>query len=526
VSGGSGLVTKIDPAENRIAAQTKLHPYASDVTVGGGFVWVSVTPDDVAFKLSEDDLSVRGTVPTGSDPERLSFGAGKLWIANTAPRTVSLLGELSATREQLTAAARPTSVLYHDGLVLVAAARAPTPLPPISGEQIRISTPTEDGNYGTPDPLNYDQTSLQFLYLTCANLLNYPDAAGSRGAHLVPEIAAAMPSVSADRRTYTFHVRSGFRFAPPSNEPVTAETFRHSLERELSPHNEFSPGPQFASDIEGVAAYRAGKSAHIAGIRVRGNSLSITLVKPAGDFLTRISMPAFCPVPLSIPVHSDKYLLVPPPSAGPYYVSSVEGDRTVVLRNPNYHGDRPRRAQRIVITNDIPTAKAVALADGGAVDLLPWDFDNTSDLLSPGGVLDRRDGARSPAAREHRQRYFPYRAPLVDYIVFNARRPLFSDVRLRRAVSYALDRPRLARAFDDAPADRIVPSAVPGFPVGRGVSPAQRSDAPCSTSVATHRSGRWRRLSPRTLRRLGWRRRSTRSRTAPAATTPGVCALT
>lgn len=463
----SGLVTKIDPVENRVVAETKLHPWITDLAVGGGVVWVAVTPDNTVFKLSTADLSVQGSSPAGADPERISFGGGRLWIANTAGGAVSLVDELSSKRRQLVSTARPTTVLYRDGVVLVAAARAPTPLPPIRGEELRISTPTEDGNYGSPDPLNFDLTSQQLLYATCANLLNYPDSAGAAGTRLTPEVAAAMPAVSNGGRTYTFRIRPGFRFSPPSDEPVTAETFRHSFERELSPKNQFSPGPQFASDIVGVAAYRAGRSAHISGIRARGDLLSFTLVKPAGDFLTRISIPAFCPVPLSIPVYSKRYLAVPPPSAGPYYVSSVQGDRTVLLRNPNYHGRRPRRPQRVVLTNDIPTAKAVALTDGGAVDLLPWDFGNTSDLLLPGGVLDRREGASSAAARSNGQRFFVYNAPLVDYIVLNANRPLFHDARLRRAVNYALDRRSLARSVGDAPDDQIVPPAVPGFSPGR-----------------------------------------------------------
>jgi len=465
---GSGLVTKIDPLENRIVAHAHLHPWITDLAVGGGFVWVSVTPDDAVFKLGEDDLSVQGTsIAAGRDPERISFGDGRLWIANSAANSVSMIDEVSQERMRVAAAAEPTTALYRNGVIAVAAARAPTPLPPIAGEELRISTPTDDGNYGSPDPLSYDETSQQLLYATCASLLNYPDTAGHAGTRLVPEIAAAMPAVSNGGRTYTFRIRSGFRFAPPSNERVTAETFQHSFERELSPNNHFSPGPQFASDIVGVAAYRAGKSAHISGIRASGSTLSITLVKPAGDFLTRISMSAFCPVPLSIPVHSKGYRLVPPPSAGPYYVSSVQGDRTVLLRNPNYDGVRPHRAERIVLTNDVPTDKAIALANAGAVDLLPWDFDNTSNLLLPGGVLDRREGAASRAARSGRQRFFLYGAPLVDYIVLNGARPLFRNARLRRAVNYALDRQALARSFYDAPDDQVVPAAVPGFAPGR-----------------------------------------------------------
>jgi serine/threonine-protein kinase len=466
-NSGSGLVTKIDPIERRPVAHTRLHPWVTDLVIGGGFVWVSVTPADVVFKLSEDTLAVQGSIPAGGDPERVSFGGGRLWVANTVASSVSQIDQVSGKLTPLGAHARPTTALYRGGVIAVAAARAPAPLSPVAGEELRISTPSEDQNYGWPDPLNAAPSSQQVLYATCSTLFNYPDAAGAAGTRLTPEIAAAMPAVTNGGRTYTFRIRAGYRFSPPSNEPVTAETFRHSLERELSPKNGYPGGPALASDIEGATAYMAGKTTHITGVRARGNTLSITLVKPAGDFLTRISMFAFCPVPLSVPVHSKHYLTVPPPSAGPYYVSSVQGDRTVLLRNPNYHGDRPHRAARIVLTNDTPTDKAVALANGGAVDLLPWDFDHTSSLLLPGGILDRRSGPRSTAARSGRQRFFLYNAPILDYVVLNAERPLFRNPRLRRAVNYALDRPALARSFTDAPDDQIVPQAVPGFAPGR-----------------------------------------------------------
>ncbi len=465
VNPGNGVVTKIDPVENKIAARTKLHGWASDVAVGGGIVWVSVIPDSVVFRLSEDDLSVEGTSPAGPDPQRLSFAAGKLWIANTAASAVSFLDQVSGARQALAASAEPTAILFRDDRLFVGASPAPSALPPIEGEELRISTPTEDGQYGSTDPLNYGFTNEQLMYATCANLLNYPDSAGPDGTRLRPEIAAAMPRVTRGGRTYTFRVRSGFRFSPPSNEPVTAATFKRSIERELSPSNRFSPGPRIVSDIVGERAYRTRTAAHISGVVARGNLLSITLVRPAGDFLTRISMPAFCPVPASIPVNA--YATGAVPSAGPYYITSSQGDRTVLLQNPNYHGSRPRRAARIVYTNDVPTPTAVSLANTGAVDLLPQDFDNTTPFFYPGGVLAHRTGASSAAARAGRQQYFLYAAPLVDYIILNAARPLFRDARLRRAVNYAIDRRALAAAFGDAPADRIVPPAVPGFPAGR-----------------------------------------------------------
>ena len=462
-AGEGGHVWKIDPLEGEITLPpAKLHGFLSDLAVGGGSVWASVLPGNVVFKLNEDDLSLQATPAGGPDPERISFGGGQLWVANTAARTVSLLDQLSGARRRLVAHAGPTIAHYHRGLVWITAQRSPTPLPPVKGEELRLATPTGSGIQ--TDPRNVGLADEQIVYTTCANLLMYPDAAGRAGTQLRPEVAAAMPTVSADGRIYTFRVRSGFRFSPPSNEPITAETFRHTIERTQAGSGAWAP---YLPEIVGTQAFVAGKAQHISGISVEGAKLTIRLVRPTGDFLTRLSMLSFCAVPRSIPTRAKDSPADPVPSAGPYYISSNAGDRTVLLRNPNYGGHRPRHAERIVFTNDVPTPKAVALADAGALDLLPQDFDNTTALFNVGGILDRRSGAGSPAARAGRQQFFNYQAPFLDYIAFNTRRPLFRDVRLRRAVNYALNRPALARAYGDTPGDQIVPPAVPGFPAGR-----------------------------------------------------------
>jgi ABC-type transport system substrate-binding protein len=451
---GSGAVVKIDPAENRILHRTPLHGWISDLAVGGGFVWVSIVPDGVVYKLSEDDLSVRSSPAAGPDPERISFGGGELWVANAASKSVSRLAQISGERQRLAADAEPTTALYHDGLVWVGASPALAPLRPIRGQELRIA------GGGVPfDPAHNGLWDEQVLYATCAKLLDYPDSAGPEGAQLRPEIAAAMPTLSADQRTYTFRIRPGFRFSPPSNEPVTAQTFRHTIERQIATTSKELGIDRYVSDIVGARAYFAGKARHVSGMGVHGNRLSITLVKPAGDFLTRISMPRFCPIPVSVPVRGggDR----PIASAGPYYVAASAGGRDVLERNPNYPGDRPRRSERIVVEENVPESKAVALADRGAVDLIPPA--EAGDLLSVGGPLDRRSKTSSTKAEQ----YHLYQGPLIDYFVFNTRRSLFRNPRLRRAVDYALDRRALASKFGDTPADQIVPPAVRGYPAGR-----------------------------------------------------------
>jgi ABC-type transport system substrate-binding protein len=185
-------------------------------------------------------------------------------------------------------------------------------------------------------------------------------------------------------------------------------------------------------------------------------TLSIALAKPAGDFLARLAIPLFCPVPLSTPLDPAR-VKGPVASDGPYYFASVEGDRIVLLRNPNYAGRLTRRAARIVITDDVPTPKAVALVDSGQLDYLPYDFDGPTTLLGQQGELARLYGPGSAAARAGRQRFFLHTQPMFDMVVFNTQRPLFRSLHLRQAVEYTLDRPAMAHAFWDTPAsERIV----------------------------------------------------------------------
>jgi ABC-type transport system substrate-binding protein len=113
------------------------------------------------------------------------------------------------------------------------------------------------------------------------------------------------------------------------------------------------------------------------------------------------------------------------------------------------------------VETNVSEPKAVSLTDQGAVDMVAASIGG--ELLNAGGVIDRR----SRTSRASSRQYHLYPGPIFDYFVFNTRRPLFRNERVRRAVDYALDRGALASAFGDLPADRVVPPAVPGYPAGR-----------------------------------------------------------
>jgi ABC-type oligopeptide transport system substrate-binding subunit len=288
-----------------------------------------------------------------------------------------------------------------------------------------------------------------------------------------------MPTISPDGRTYRFTIRRGYRFSPPSNEPLTAETFRHSIERALSPRlarnpiGQTPPGPLAIDDIAGERAFRNGAAKHISGLRARGNTLSITLVRPSPDFLHRLALPFFCPVPDGTPFVAGAARAtkdgaggrVPfkgPYSAGPYFIADYDSDAgyVVLKRNPNYHGPRPQSLDAIAIREGVDATAALDL-----VQRREWDgiTSLSNPLLDPGRAVDQRWGAGSPAARRGDRRYFTTPETRSRFIAFDTRRGLFADPDVRRAAALALDRSALAASWGERPTDQLLSAALPGF---------------------------------------------------------------
>jgi hypothetical protein len=102
---------------------------------------------------------------------------------------------------------------------------------------------------------------------------------------------------------------------------VTAGSFRHALERYLSPAGGNYGPLRVLGDIVGAEAHNAGAAPHVSGISVRGGTLVIHLLRPVSDLPERLSLPAFCAVPADLPTvpHGLPY---PIPSAGPYYLAA------------------------------------------------------------------------------------------------------------------------------------------------------------------------------------------------------------
>ncbi|MFN2470026.1 MAG: ABC transporter substrate-binding protein [Gaiellaceae bacterium] len=313
------------------------------------------------------------------------------------------------------------------------------------------------GDTDSVDPaVAYTQISWQHGYATCLKLLNYPDRPAPEGWQLRPEAAAAMPYVTGGGRTYTFTIRWGLRFSPPSGKPVRAQSFARAIERALDPRLR-SAGARYVLDIVGAHDYRAGRARKIAGLRVVTNRLLIHLRRPVPDFLHRLAMPFFCAVPEHTPARESRV-----PSAGPYYVTERKPGRSLVLeRNPNYRGKRPQTPARIVYRVGVPPARGLSEVESGEADY-------AGDAL-PDAAHERlwdEWGPESASAGDGRQRYFVHPLLSLFYFRLNATRGLFRDADARRAVNLAVDRTALANAhgpFAGEPTDQLLPPAAPAF---------------------------------------------------------------
>jgi len=336
------------------------------------------------------------------------------------------------------------------------------------GGTLHVDLPVTDIDDIDPS-IAYGTTAWHIEYSTALKLFNYPDAPGPRGSRLVPEGATGY-KVSNRGRTYTFTIRKGFRFSDGS--PVRAVNYAFAINRALGRDLQ-SPAFQFVADenatnIVGAQRVRDLGESKASGVRVRGNKLSITLTRPDGTFLSKLSMPWFQALPTNLS-RTDKVIYVdssrPLPSAGPYYVSERVPNRLVVLRkNPFYakgvrnYMRRPARLSQIEIETaaDLEASYEAVRAsrDDYTYDLPP---DAAEDLEEELGLKGR----------------FRVRPTnCIYYIAMNsggtgAGAALFRDnPSLRRAVNYAIDRKAMVELSGDytmLPHDQYLPGGLPGF---------------------------------------------------------------
>jgi peptide/nickel transport system substrate-binding protein len=254
----------------------------------------------------------------------------------------------------------------------------------------------------------------------------------------VPDIANGPPQLSADRRTYTFTLRPGIRYAPPVNREVTARDFITAIERLYDKKSPSSGGQFYADLIAGAPAFGARKASSISGLAAPDpRTLTITLDQPAEDLLSILAQPYFAPVPGEYAAHYqvganyDGHVV----GSGPYNPTTYIPARLVVLdRNPNWDPatDPLRKAwvDRIQITPDVGTSSIQRRIEREEADL----------SLTSHVPQARVAALKADPERSRRLSVNPTGGLLYLVLGTNRGAGAIADVRVRQAVNYAIDK--------------------------------------------------------------------------------------
>lgn len=305
------------------------------------------------------------------------------------------------------------------------------------------------------DPqLSYSQEGWMALYNTYIPLLTYRHADGIAGSEIIPGLARSLPRISDHGTTYTLFLRNGLEYS--NGRRVEASDFKFAIERLFRLR---SGGAGHYAGIAGALLFWEGRRGDITGIETndRTGRIVIHLVEPRGAFASLLALPFAAPVPMGTPIRN--LTADPPPATGPYVISSsTRGREWTAVRNPAWSNNArlmPRlpggHVDRISMRVIHESAARVAAVERHKVDLALGGLRHDQYA-----VLERRYGS----ARFRSE-------PVLDtsYFWMNTRKAPFSDLRVRKAVNYALDRSVLRRIFGDelTPTEQILPRGMPGY---------------------------------------------------------------
>jgi len=286
-------------------------------------------------------------------------------------------------------------------------------------------------------------------------LLTYPAAGGTAGTRLTPGLAEGLPKIDQGGRRYTLRLRPGLRYSDGS--PVRASDFRFAVERLFQLN---SAASSFYTGIVGAERFAKTKQGGIRGIVTDDGSgrIVIHLLEPSGTFSYVLALPFAAPLPPSTPAEDQTQH--PPPATGPYVITAVRSGRSWEYeRNPywarangpalpEFPDGHVDRIEFEVRSN--PTTQ-VEEVERGEVD---W-MKNPPPPESYADVRDRFEGTQF---RED---------PTISvyYFWMNAQQPPFDDVRVRRAVDYAVDPAALERIYAGTlrRTQQVLPSQMPGY---------------------------------------------------------------
>jgi oligopeptide transport system substrate-binding protein len=269
---------------------------------------------------------------------------------------------------------------------------------------------------------------------------------------IVPGVAQSWSSN--DNKTWVFTLRNNARWS--NGDPVTAQDFVYSWQRLVDPKNS-SPFAWFAglSGIENAAAITKGEmTPDKLGVIAQGKTqLKVTLDRPVPWFPALVANVALFPVPQkTIAQEGDSWTspgkLV---GNGAYQLSErVVNEKIVLIRNPDYWDDAHSVLTKVTfvpINEESSATKRYRANDVDITESFPKNMYAMLKKTLPGEV------------------YTPDQLGTY-YYAFNTQKGPTADVRVRKALSWSIDRKVIAEKVlgtGEKPAWHLTPDVTAGF---------------------------------------------------------------
>jgi YVTN family beta-propeller protein len=479
----------LDPVSGQPTRRIPLASAPSGVVFGDGAVWVTSPDDDSVIRVDPRNGQPGRPIRVGAGPTAIAFGLGSVWVANGLDSTVSRIDPSTGAVTATIPAEDGVDALAVAGGSVWAADRLASALTRISAgtDSSGLAVPTRGSpvaltasgssvwvavdaavsarpGYGTLrvvstippasiDPvLQYPSSGPVFSQATYDTLVTFQKTGGGTGLQLVPDLALAMPTISARGTVYSFRLRPGLRYS--TGRPVLAADFRYAFERVMDLN---AQAASFLDGIVGAVACTPGKPCDLtAGIITDNAARTVTFRLTASDpdFLYKLAFGFTAPVPQNVPMHDTG--TNPVPGTGPYMIArDIPGREVIFTRNP-YFKEWSAAAQpqgfpaRIVWTFGGSLTSETTEIENGQAD---WTDDPLPDVT---GLI-----ARFPAQVHINP------LPAIVFTAFNTRVTPFNDPGVRRAFSLAADRNSFVALLGGpdlaVPTCQILPPGIPGY---------------------------------------------------------------
>ena len=353
----------------------------SAIAIGAGRVWIADRLDDQVKRIDPATNSIDGVVPVAGAPSGLAFSGTTLWV--TSSRTGTLTRIDATTGRVIAPAVRiggsPQSLVVADGKVWVTVQRRELPATATAGGTVVVNRPSPNEPMILDPALAYLPNAQLILYSTCLQLLNYPDKPGRAGIRLVPDAARTLPTLSRDRRTLTFVIRTGNALL------AAVESGRHG--GHVQELDRAQPGPPPRLQGRGSAGTRVphGRRRHA---RILGRQGSPrhghhgARKYPHDPAAAPKATVAGAPLDGALlrsaderPAHAAD-LWPDPVRRALFHLVELTEPGARAQRNPNYHGSRPHAPRKIVIRFGMSGEQSVAQIASGRADYgllgVPW----------------------------------------------------------------------------------------------------------------------------------------------------------